>query len=149
MNFRPFFKSYIYVLKKGEWLVLVTSLVICFDGNFNILNANSANKKIIIFITFNQILWAHISKSSLSSQGKPAEEQVWRCMKALLKFCTIGSREVPQLVKMIGPEPSKFAGMSKRVDELVEPIMARLASVPMFWYYFEDVTNRPNIKILK
>ena len=49
-------------------------------------------------------------------------------MKALLKFCTIGSREVPQLVKMIGPEPSKFTGMSARVDELVEPIMARLAS---------------------
>ena len=65
-------------------------------------------------------------------QGKPSEENVWRCMKALLKFCTIGSREVPQLVKMIGPEPSKFAGMSARVDELVEPIMARLASVPMF-----------------
>ena len=53
-------------------------------------------------------------------------------MKALLKFCTIGSREVPKLVKMIGPEPSKFAGMSARVDELVEPLMARLASVPMF-----------------
>ena len=65
-------------------------------------------------------------------QGKPSEENVWRCMKALLKFCTIGSREVPQLVKMIGPEPSKFTGMSARVDELVEPIMARLASVPMF-----------------
>ena len=68
----------------------------------------------------------------ISCQGKPPEEQVWRCMKALLKFCTIGSREVPQLVKMIGPEPSKFAGMSARVDELVEPLMARLASVPMF-----------------
>lgn len=65
-------------------------------------------------------------------QGKPSEENVWRCMKALLKFCTIGSREVPQLVKMIGPEPSKFAGMSARVDELLEPIMAKLASVPMF-----------------
>jgi len=65
-------------------------------------------------------------------QGKPDEEKVWRCMKALLKFCTIGSREVPQLVKMIGPEPSKFSGLSKRVDELIEPIMARLASVPMF-----------------
>jgi len=65
-------------------------------------------------------------------QGKPPEEQVWRCMKALLKFCTIGSREVPQLVKMIGPEPSKFSGMSARVDEFVEPLMAKLATVPMF-----------------
>ena len=65
-------------------------------------------------------------------QGSPGEEHVWRCMKALLKFCTIGSREVPQLVKMIGPDPSKFKGMSARVDEVLEPIMARLASVPMF-----------------
>jgi len=65
-------------------------------------------------------------------QGKPPEEQVFRCMKALGKFCSIGSREVPQLVKMIGPEPSKFSGISQRVDELIEPIMARLASVPMF-----------------
>jgi len=65
-------------------------------------------------------------------QGKPPEEQVFRCMKALAKFCTIGSREVPQLVKMIGPEPSKFSGMSPRVDELIKPLMARLAAVPMF-----------------
>merc|ERR1712130_1052016 len=59
-------------------------------------------------------------------QGKPPEEQVFRCMKALGKFCSIGSREVPQLVKMIGPEPSKFSGMSPRVDEAIEPLMARL-----------------------
>ena len=65
-------------------------------------------------------------------QGKPPEEQVFRCMKALNKFCTIAHRDVPQLVKMIGPEPSKFAGMSPRVDELVEAISARLATVPMF-----------------
>ena len=65
-------------------------------------------------------------------QGSPAEEHVWRCMKALLKFCTIGSREVPQLVKMIGPDPAKFSGMSPRVDELIGAINARLATVPMF-----------------
>jgi len=62
-------------------------------------------------------------------QGKPPEEQVFRCMKALGKFCSIASREVPQLVKMIGPEPSKFSGLSPRVDELIEPIQARLATV--------------------
>jgi hypothetical protein len=38
-------------------------------------------------------------------------------MKALARFCTISSREVPQLVKMIGPDPAKFAGLSPRVDE--------------------------------
>jgi len=62
-------------------------------------------------------------------QGKPPEEQVFRCMKALGKFCSIASREVPQLVKMIGPEPNKFAGISPRVDEQIEPIQARLATV--------------------
>jgi len=65
-------------------------------------------------------------------QGKPSEELVFRCMKGLAKFCFIARRDVPQLVKMIGPEPSKFSGMSQRVDELIEPIMAQLASVPMF-----------------
>ena len=65
-------------------------------------------------------------------QGKPNEDQVFRCMKALNKFCTIAHREVPQLVKMIGPDPSKFSGMSARTDELIAAISARLATVPMF-----------------
>jgi len=65
-------------------------------------------------------------------QGKPPEEHVFRCMKALGKFCSISPRETPQLVKMIGPDPSKFSGMSPRVDELIEPLSARLAAVPMF-----------------
>ena len=52
-------------------------------------------------------------------QGKPNEDQVFRCLKALNKFCTIAHREVPQLVKMIGPDPAKFSGMSPRVDELI------------------------------
>merc|ERR1719369_701761 len=65
-------------------------------------------------------------------QGKPPEEQVFRAMKALAKFCQIAHREVPQLVKMIGPEPSKFSGLSPRVDELIEEINVRLATVPMF-----------------
>ena len=65
-------------------------------------------------------------------QGKPPEEQVFRCMKALNKFCTIAHREVPQLVKMIGPEPSKFSGMSARIDTFIESINARLATVPSF-----------------
>merc|ERR1712013_472102 len=64
-------------------------------------------------------------------QGKPPEEQVFRCMGALSKFCSI-SREVPQLVKMIGPEPSKFNGMSPRIDEILGPLNTRLASIPMF-----------------
>ena len=65
-------------------------------------------------------------------QGKPNEDQVFRCLKALNKFCTIAHREVPQLVKMIGPDPSKFSGMSARADELIGAINARLATVPMF-----------------
>merc|ERR1712080_476476 len=62
-------------------------------------------------------------------QGKPPEEQVYRCMKALAKFCSLASREVPQLVKMIGPDPSKFSGMSPRVDEQLAPLAAKLATI--------------------
>jgi len=64
--------------------------------------------------------------------GKPPEEQVFRCLKAMKKFCTIAHRDVPQLVKMIGPEPSKFAGMSARCDEYIDILSAQLARVPMF-----------------
>jgi len=65
-------------------------------------------------------------------QGKPSEEHVYRCMKALHKFCTIGGRDVPQLVKMIGPDPAKFNGLSQRVDEELGPLSAKLATVSMF-----------------
>ena len=44
-------------------------------------------------------------------------------------FCSLSKREVPQLVKMIGPEPSKFNGMSTRVEELVGKIDAHLSRV--------------------
>ena len=64
--------------------------------------------------------------------GKPPEEQVFRCMRALAKFCQIAHREVPQLIKMIGPEPAKFSGMSARVDEHIARINEKLAKVPMF-----------------
>ena len=65
-------------------------------------------------------------------QGKPPEEEVFRTLKAMNKFCTIAHRDVPALVKMIGPEPSKFNGMSARVDELIEILSAKLARVAMF-----------------
>ena len=55
-----------------------------------------------------------------------------RCMKALDKFATIAHRDVPQLVKMIGPEPSKFGGMSPRVDAHITSLNARLAKVTGF-----------------
>lgn len=63
-------------------------------------------------------------------QGKPSEEMVFRCMKALHKFSVISHREVPQLIKMIGPEPDKFSGMSARIDTLIQDINAKLATVP-------------------
>ncbi len=65
------------------------------------------------------------------SDGLP-EEHVFRCLKALGKFAAIAHRDVPQLVKMIGPEPSKFAGMSARCDEHVQALTARIAAAPSF-----------------
>ncbi len=58
------------------------------------------------------------------TEGLP-EEHVFRCLKALSKFATIAHRDVPQLVKMIGPDPSKFSGASPRVDALVQGLAAR------------------------
>ena len=71
-------------------------------------------------------------------QGKPSEEKVYRCMKALVKFCNLSRREVPQLVKMIGPEPSKFSGMSSRVDELIEKVYAHTSKISFQSSFEED-----------
>ena len=62
-------------------------------------------------------------------QGKPSEEKVFRCLRALDRFCCLSRRDVPQLVKMIGPEPSKFTGMSSRVEELIGRINAHISKV--------------------
>ena len=95
----------------------------CFFLNFSFLSQGSA--------AFDDVC-SELAMAILQFfQGKPPEEQVFRCMGALSKFCSI-NREVPQLVKMIGPEPSKFNGLSARVDEILGPLNSRLASVPMF-----------------
>ncbi|XP_063240536.1 uncharacterized protein LOC134541218 isoform X2 [Bacillus rossius redtenbacheri] len=58
--------------------------------------------------------------------GSPSEEHLFRCLKALLRFCLISPQDVPQLVQMVGPAPAKFRGTSPRVDELVEAVCAKL-----------------------
>uniref|UniRef100_A0A1B6EE06 PPPDE domain-containing protein n=1 Tax=Clastoptera arizonana TaxID=38151 RepID=A0A1B6EE06_9HEMI len=58
--------------------------------------------------------------------GSPPEEQIFRCMKALAKFCQISGQDVPQLIQMIGPEPTKFKGASQRVDEQIALIVKKL-----------------------
>ncbi|XP_059353046.1 uncharacterized protein LOC130697945 isoform X3 [Daphnia carinata] len=57
------------------------------------------------------------------------EEHIYRCMKGLVRFAYIAHSEVPALIKMIGPDPTQFKGMSARIDELVEPLLDRLRSV--------------------
>ncbi|XP_069683479.1 uncharacterized protein [Periplaneta americana] len=58
--------------------------------------------------------------------SNPPEEQIFRCMKALNRFCQISQQDVPQLIQMIGPEPAKFRGTSARVDDLIAQINKRL-----------------------
>lgn len=47
-------------------------------------------------------------------------------MKALARFCQISSQDVPQLIQMIGPEPSKFKGVSERIDNFITEISKKL-----------------------
>lgn len=58
--------------------------------------------------------------------SSPPEEHLFRCMKALNRFCQISQQDVPQLIQMIGPEPAKFRGTSARVDDLITQISKRL-----------------------
>lgn len=39
-----------------------------------------------------------------------SEEQIFRCMKGLVRFAYIAHSEVPALIKMIGPDPTQFKG---------------------------------------
>ncbi|KAL1453153.1 hypothetical protein WDU94_007323, partial [Cyamophila willieti] len=50
---------------------------------------------------------------------KPDEEKLFRCMKALGRFVHVSRNDVPQLIQMIGPPPSKFKGVSDRLDEQI------------------------------
>jgi len=56
------------------------------------------------------------------------EEHIFRCMKGLVRFAYIAHSEVPALIKMIGPDPTQFKGMSSRIDELITLIQAPLRS---------------------
>lgn len=58
--------------------------------------------------------------------SNPAEEQLFRAMKALARFCQVAPTDVPQLVQMIGPEPAKFKGTSKRVDEQIQVVQSKM-----------------------
>lgn len=56
----------------------------------------------------------------------PDEEQLFRVLKALARFCTISGQEVPQLIQMIGPDPNKFSGASERVNEQIQIINSKI-----------------------
>lgn len=58
--------------------------------------------------------------------SSPPEENLFRAMKALARFCHISPTDVPQLIQMIGPEPSKFRGASERVDQQIALIAKKL-----------------------
>ncbi|XP_072153440.1 LOW QUALITY PROTEIN: uncharacterized protein [Bemisia tabaci] len=58
--------------------------------------------------------------------GSPKEEYIFRCMKALARFCQISHQDVPQLIQMIGPPPTKFNGTSARVDEQIALVQKKL-----------------------
>uniref|UniRef100_A0A6A7FMY0 Pollen-specific leucine-rich repeat extensin-like protein 2 isoform X1 n=1 Tax=Hirondellea gigas TaxID=1518452 RepID=A0A6A7FMY0_9CRUS len=62
---------------------------------------------------------------------KPKEELMWRTVTALCRFC-YASPEVPSLIKMIGPEPNTFKGVSERIDVVIEEIDAKLSRVRHF-----------------
>jgi len=58
--------------------------------------------------------------------SNPPEEQLFRTMKALARFCLIAPSEVPQLVQMIGPDPKTFNGKSSRIDEQIKIIASKM-----------------------
>ncbi|XP_053209592.1 uncharacterized protein LOC128393417 isoform X3 [Panonychus citri] len=61
--------------------------------------------------------------------GNLEEDRVFLCLTALVRFMAISLNEVPALTQMLGPDINKFRGTSKRIDDLVEQINMRLATI--------------------
>nr|BAN20730.1 conserved hypothetical protein [Riptortus pedestris] len=61
----------------------------------------------------------------LGGDSRP-EAHVFRVLKSLLQFCQVSGQDVPQLIQMIGPHPSKFKGQSERNDQLIQEISKRI-----------------------
>ncbi|XP_045497438.1 uncharacterized protein LOC123695586 isoform X1 [Colias croceus] len=59
------------------------------------------------------------------TQWAPAEEHLWRTMTALARLAQ-HSAEVPQLIAIVGPDPSAYRGTSARVDEQIDLIMKKV-----------------------
>ncbi|XP_045772110.1 uncharacterized protein LOC123872035 isoform X2 [Maniola jurtina] len=57
----------------------------------------------------------------------PGEEALWRALAALARLAA-HSAEVPQLVALVGPDPSAFRGTSPRIDEQIDLIMSKVKS---------------------
>merc|ERR1712158_280733 len=111
-----FFANLFETNSSSEWLLYISEWT---QGNLGLSNIRVTTKEV-----FDDVC-SELAMAILQFfQGKPPEEQVFRCMGALSKFCSI-NRELPQLVKMIGPEPSKFNGISPRIDEILGPLNTR------------------------
>jgi len=62
-----------------------------------------------------------LSEKQPSSVPEPL---AWRGLKALLRCCQLARGEVPNLIKMVGPNPGELKGtLSPRCDELIDSIL--------------------------
>ncbi|CAH3908697.1 unnamed protein product [Pieris brassicae] len=59
------------------------------------------------------------------TQYEPAEEHLWRTLTALARLAQHSS-EVPQLIAIVGPDPSSYRGRSPRIDEQIDIIMKKV-----------------------
>uniref|UniRef100_T1IR73 PPPDE domain-containing protein n=1 Tax=Strigamia maritima TaxID=126957 RepID=T1IR73_STRMM len=62
--------------------------------------------------------------------GSVDEESAFKVLTALNRFMQISYKDVPQLVKMIGPDLGKFKGKSDRLDHLLEQINYKVNTIP-------------------
>ncbi len=52
------------------------------------------------------------------------------CLTSILRFMVISCSDVPALVKMLGPDITKFKGKSEKLDQVVDEINAKLSTLP-------------------
>lgn len=101
------------------------------DSNEIYFSIYSKHKKISHTHTIHQVfddVAVEISMAILQflSEKQPSvpEPLCWRGLKALLRCCQLARGEVPNLIKMVGPNPGELKGTaSPRCDEIIDSIL--------------------------
>lgn len=54
------------------------------------------------------------------------------CLTVITRFISISPTDVPALIKMLGPDFSKYKGKNEKMDKLIQEIEDHVSKLPNF-----------------